>query len=228
MRRLRLRDLGLQPYLPTWQAMQSFIESRDATTLDELWLVQHPPVYTLGHNGDPANLLDAGDIPVVRSDRGGQITYHGPGQLVAYALFDLKRLNIGVRGLVSGLENAVINTLASYGIRAEARRDAPGVYVANSKIASLGLRIRHGCSYHGLSLNVDLNLAPFRNINPCGFKNLQVTRLTDLGAPVTVQEVTVPLIGTIMQEFGFDGIQAHEPGHCHLALKEFQTAQEKP
>ena len=142
-------------------------------------------------------------IPVIRTDRGGQVTYHGPGQLVAYALLDLRRLNIGVRSLVSGLENAVIGTLSQYGIRAAARRDAPGVYVDGRKIASLGLRVRKGCSYHGLSLNVDLDLSPFSAINPCGYAGLEVTRLADLGAAIKPMEAAVPLIGGIVQEFGY-------------------------
>ena len=228
MRPLRLINQGLQPYLRVWEAMQAFTEARDASSLDELWLVEHPPVYTLGRNGDPAHLLDTGDIPVVRSDRGGQVTYHGPGQLVAYCLFDLKRLNLGVRGLVSGLENAVIATLACYGIRAEARRDAPGVYVTNRKIASLGLRIRQGCSYHGLSLNVDMDLAPFSHIHPCGFQNLQVTRLIDLSVPLTVADVAVPLIGAIMQEFGFDRLLAQQPECRPSAQNHLQPEQETP
>lgn len=201
---LHILDLGRRDYRETWEAMRAYTDARDRQTQDALWLVEHPPVYTLGRNGDPAHILRATDIPVVETDRGGQVTYHGPGQLVVYVLFDLNRLGIGVRTLVSGLENAVIATLAQYGILAESRRDAPGVYVAGRKIASLGLRVRRGCSYHGLSLNVDVDLAPFAAINPCGYPGLQVTRLADLDAPVRPLEVAIPLIGAIVQEFGPD------------------------
>ena len=203
---LYLKQLRLRDYLDTWAAMREFTEMRGADTVDELWLVEHPPVFTLGRNGNPAHILNIGSIPIVKSDRGGQVTYHGPGQLVAYALLDLNRLGVGIRSLVSGLENAVINTLAQYGIKAEARRDAPGVYVDGKKIASLGLRIRKGCSYHGLSLNVDMDLSPFTTINPCGYPGLEVTQLVDLGVPVKPYEVAVPLIGAVMREFGFKNI----------------------
>jgi len=209
---LRVTPLTRRDYLETWQAMRAFTESRDEATPDEIWLVEHPPVYTLGRNGDRAHILDASDIPVVESDRGGQVSYHGPGQLVAYTLFDLNRLGIGVRSLVRGLERAVTATLAQYGIRSEARPDAPGVYVEGHKIASLGLRIRHGYSYHGLSLNVDLDLAPFRAINPCGYPGLEVTRLVDLGVEVKTQEVAVPLIGQIAQEFHYRRVVSAEAG----------------
>jgi lipoyl(octanoyl) transferase len=204
---LRIAALARRDYLATWQAMREFTASRDDSTPDELWLVEHPPVYTLGRNGDPSHVLDAGGIPVVESDRGGQVTYHGPGQLLAYTLFDLNRLGIGVRSLVRGLENAVVATLAQYGIPCSARLDAPGVYVDNRKIASLGLRIRHGRSYHGISLNVDLDLAPFRAINPCGFPGLEVTSLAKLGVAVKPHEAAVPLIGQIMREFGYRRVQ---------------------
>lgn len=187
--------------------MREFTEARDAETTDEVWLVEHPPVYTLGRNGDPAHILGPGNIPIVESDRGGQVTYHGPGQLVAYTLFDLNRLGVGVRSLVTGLENAVIDTLSQYGIRSEARRDAPGVYVEGKKIASLGLRIRNGCSYHGLSLNVDMDLSPFSAINPCGYAGLEVTQLADLGARVGVLEVAVALVGGVVRAFGYAGVQ---------------------
>jgi len=188
--------------------MRAYTDARDESTIDALWLVEHPPVYTLGRNGDPAHILRAVDIPVVETDRGGQVTYHGPGQLVIYTLFDLSRLGIGVRSLVSGLENAVIATLAQYGIRAEARRDAPGVYVEGRKIASLGLRVRKGCSYHGLSLNVDVDLGHFAAINPCGYPGLGVTRLADLDVPVRPGEVAIPLVRAIVQEFDYDEVTA--------------------
>ncbi len=205
---LRLKSLGQRDYRETWAAMREFTETRGADTADEIWLVEHPPVYTLGRNGDPAHILNAANIPVVESDRGGQVTYHGPGQLVAYTLFDLSRLGIGVRSLVTGLENAVIGTLSQYGIKAEARRDAPGVYVEGKKIASLGLRIRKGCSYHGLSLNVDMDLGPFSAINPCGYPGLEVTRLVDLGVQVGVLEVEVVLVGRVVREFGYDAVHS--------------------
>ena len=200
---LCLKQLGQRDYLDIWAAMRECTEARSPESVDELWLVEHPPVFTLGRNGDPVHILNPSNIPLVESDRGGQVTYHGPGQLVAYTLFDLNRLGIGIRSLVSGLENAVINTLAQYGIKAEARRDAPGVYVDGKKIASLGLRIRKGCSYHGLSLNVDMDLSPFSSINPCGYPGLEVTQLLDLGVPVRTFEVAVPLVGAVMREFGY-------------------------
>ena len=205
--KLRLKSLGLRDYRETWAAMREFTDTRDAETIDEIWLVEHPKVFTLGRNGDPAHILNPGNIPVVESDRGGQVTYHGPGQLVAYTLFDLNRLGIGVRSLVTGLENAVIGTLSQYGIKAQARCDAPGVYVDGKKIASLGLRIRKGCSYHGLSLNVDMDLSPFAAINPCGYPGLEVTQLADFGVEARIMEVAVPLVGGIMLAFGYDGIR---------------------
>ncbi len=204
--KLRLKNLGSRDYLDTWTAMREFTEARTPETIDELWLVEHPPVYTLGRNGDPAHILNANGIPIIESDRGGQVTYHGPGQLVAYTLFDLNRLGIGIRSLVTALENAVINTLSQYGIPSEARRDAPGVYVNGQKIASLGLRIRKGYSYHGLSLNVDMDLTPFTSINPCGYPGLQVTQLKDLGVPVKTYEVAITLVGAVMREFNYSGI----------------------
>jgi lipoyl(octanoyl) transferase len=204
---LHVKTLGLREYEPIWEAMRSFTECRDEQSPDQLWLLEHPPVYSLGRNGDPAHLLRPSSIPLVNSDRGGQITYHGPGQLIAYVLFDLQRLGLGVRGLVSRLEDAVIATLAQYGISAQSRPDAPGVYVDGRKIASLGLRIRRACSYHGLSLNVDMDLAPFAAINPCGYSGLEVTSLHQLAVPVRTMDVAVPLIGQIIRQFGFTAIQ---------------------
>jgi len=195
---LLIRPLGLKDYEDTWQAMRQFTETRGADTPDELWLLEHPPVYTLGMNCDPAHLLRASAIPVVKTDRGGQITYHGPGQLVAYLLADLKRNHLGVRSLVSLLENAAIGLLAQYGLKAVARPDAPGVYVEGRKIASVGLRVRRGCSYHGLSLNVDLDPTPFSAINPCGHAGLEVTSLAALGVGARVVDVMAPLAGRIM------------------------------
>jgi len=176
-------------YLPTWQAMQRFTDTRGADVDDELWLLQHPPVFTLGMAADPSHVLAAGDIPVVRTDRGGQVTYHGPGQLVLYALLDLRRNGLGVRDLVMRLEQAVIELVGAHGVHAEGRRDAPGVYVGGRKLASVGMRIRRGASYHGLALNVDMDLSPFARINPCGMAGMQVTQLADLGVPGNVDEV---------------------------------------
>ncbi|BCU07947.1 lipoyl(octanoyl) transferase LipB [Allochromatium tepidum] len=185
--RIRYPD-GLQDYAATWAAMRAFTDAREADTPDELWLLEHPPVFTLGQAGRPEHLLAPGDIPVIRTDRGGQVTYHGPGQLVAYPLLDLRRSGIGIKRLVERLEQSVIDLLAGYGIVAERRANAPGVYVADAKIASLGLRVRNGCSYHGLALNVDLDLEPFGRINPCGYAGLAVTRLVDHVPGITLDE----------------------------------------
>jgi lipoyl(octanoyl) transferase len=182
-----LRWLGRVDYEPTLQAMQRFTDERDATTVDELWLLEHPPVFTLGMAADRGHVLAAGDIPLVQTDRGGQVTYHGPGQLVAYPLLDVRRLGLQVRTLVMQLEQAVIDLAAAHGIPAEGRRDAPGVYVQGQKLASLGLRVRRGASYHGLALNVDMDLAPFARINPCGMAGLAVTSLAQLGVSMSVE-----------------------------------------
>ncbi|MBS0394132.1 MAG: lipoyl(octanoyl) transferase LipB [Proteobacteria bacterium] len=176
------RWLGRVEYVPTWRAMQRYTDARGADGADELWCLEHPPVYTLGMNADPSHVLSAGDVPVVRIDRGGQVTYHGPGQLVVYPLIDLRRRGLGVRDLVTALESALIALAAELGIEAVARRDAPGVYVAGRKLASIGLRIRRGASYHGLALNVAMDLGPFAHINPCGFAGLEVVDLARLGA----------------------------------------------
>lgn len=176
-----VRRLGRVAYEPTWRAMQAFTAARGPETPDELWLLEHPPVYTLGLAGRREHILRITDIPVISIDRGGQVTYHGPGQIVAYLLLDLKRRGYGVRELVTRMEQAVIDLLAGYGIEGRRRDRAPGVYVAGKKIAALGLRIRHGMSYHGLALNVDMDLAPFTHINPCGYQGLEVTQLADLG-----------------------------------------------
>jgi lipoyl(octanoyl) transferase len=179
---LLLRQLGRQDYAFVWRAMRAFTDSRDSDTPSELWLVEHPPVFTQGQAGRSEHLLNPGDIPVVQSDRGGQVTYHGPGQVVLYVLLDLRRAGLGIRALVSRMEEAVIELLATHGVTATARPDAPGVYVDDAKIASLGLRVRHGRSYHGLALNVDMDLSPFGRINPCGHQGLAVTQLTALSA----------------------------------------------
>jgi lipoyl(octanoyl) transferase len=181
-----LRWLGRAEYEPTWRAMQSFTEARTPQTRDEVWFLEHPPVFTLGMNAKPEHVLAPGDIPIVQIDRGGQVTYHGPGQLVVYPLLDVRRLGLGVRELVVALENAVVALAASWNIVAIGRRDAPGIYVDGRKLASIGLRIRRGCSYHGLAFNVSMDLEPFRRINPCGFRGLEVTDLRSLGANVEV------------------------------------------
>ena len=179
----QVRWLGRVPYEPTWRAMQRYTDARDERTPDEIWMLEHDPVYTLGMNGDRAHLLDTGAIPVVQIDRGGQVTYHGPGQLVVYPLIDLRRARLGVRELVTALERAVIDLAAGHGIVAECRPQAPGVYVDGRKLASVGLRIRRGGSYHGLALNVAMDLAPFQRINPCGFAGLEMTQFAALGGP---------------------------------------------
>jgi len=180
--------------------MKEFTEGRDADTVDEIWLLEHWPVFTLGLNADPSHLIAPGNIPIVRVDRGGQVTYHGPGQLVVYTLIDLKRAGLGVRRLVSALENSVIKLVAGFGIDAAARRDAPGVYVDGRKLASVGLRVRRGCSYHGLSLNVNMNTEPFTRINPCGFEDLAVTQLADLGGPTELGGIRRALTVTLLEE----------------------------
>ena len=188
-----IKRLGLVEYEPTWREMQTFTDRRDEQTADEIWLLQHPPVYTLGLNGSPEHLLAPADIPVINIDRGGQVTYHGPGQLVVYPLINLRRQGLGVRQLVSALEQSVIDLVTDYGIEAKSRADAPGVYVDGRKLASLGLRIRRGCSYHGLAFNIDMDLEPFSRINPCGFENLEVTQLKDLDGPTDLDQVAAEL-----------------------------------
>ncbi|WP_314260202.1 lipoyl(octanoyl) transferase LipB [Cardiobacterium hominis] len=178
---MQIHNLGLRPYQEIWDAMRAYTAARDATSADQIWLVQHPPVYTQGQAGKPEHLLAPGDIPVIQIDRGGQITYHGPGQSVMYLLLDLRRADIGIRALVSLIEESVIGYLQELGIRAQSRIDAPGVYVDGKKIASLGLRVRGGCTYHGVALNVDMDLEPFSRINPCGLVGMQMTQLRDLG-----------------------------------------------
>ena len=175
-----IRDLGRRPMPDVWAQMQSFTMGRTADTADEIWFVEHPPVFTLGMRADRSHLLAPGDIPVVQIDRGGQVTYHGPGQLLVYVLLDLQRLKLNVRSLVQMLELAVIETVAAYGVTAKGRRDAPGVYVDGKKLAAIGLRVRRNCSYHGLAINVSMDLTPFTRIHPCGFEDLEVTQLADL------------------------------------------------
>jgi lipoyl(octanoyl) transferase len=198
-------DLGLQSYERVWSAMSDFTNQRNAETTDQLWLVQHPPVFTQGQAGKAEHLLVPGDIPVVQSDRGGQVTYHGPGQLVAYPLLDLRRLKIGVRDLVTSIEETIVATLAHYGIEAYAKSDAPGVYVDGNKIASLGLRVRRGCSFHGLALNVDMDLSPFLRINPCGYQGLAMAQIRDLVPnPPAISEVQKQLVAEFARKLGYE------------------------
>lgn len=189
-----IRNLGLQPYDPVSRAMHEFTDTRDDTTPDEIWLVEHMPVFTQGQAGKAEHLLATGDIPVIQSDRGGQVTYHGPGQQVMYVLINLKRRKIGVRELVTLLENTVINTLATLDIQAQARADAPGVYVDGKKICSLGLRIRKGCSFHGLALNIAMDLAPFTRINPCGYAGMEMTQISQLSQKTDMDKIRTILI----------------------------------
>lgn len=198
-----VKRLGRADYLPTWQAMQDFTANRTADTPDELWLLEHPPTYTVGLNGKPEHLPLATDIPIVNIDRGGQITYHGPGQIVIYVLVDLKRLGIGVRELVNQMEEAIIRLLARHGVAAQRRDKAPGVYVGDAKIAALGLRIKNGRSYHGLSLNVDMDLTPFSHINPCGYKGLAVTQTIDQNIGQTAEELGPQLAEILSELLGY-------------------------
>ena len=199
-----IRQLGLAPYEPTWRAMQKFTDERQDATRDEVWFVEHPPVFTLGLNASREHLLAPGDIPVVQIDRGGQVTYHGPGQLMIYPLLNLRRLKLGVRDLVVALENAVINYVAELGIEASGSRKAPGVYVEGAKLASVGLRIRRGACYHGMALNVALDLAPFECINVCGYQDLRVTRLADLTVSADVQSVAQGLTPHLLRQLGYE------------------------
>lgn len=205
---LIVRQLGLQPYEPVFHAMKTFTDHRDDTSADEVWLVQHPPVFTQGQAGDAEHVLMPGDIPVVQVDRGGQVTYHGPGQLVAYPMIDLRRRGMGVRQLVSGIEDSLVATLQSYGIEAFAKPDAPGVYTAdNEKIASLGLRVRRGSSYHGLALNVDMDLEPFDRINPCGYQGLRMVHMRDRSdvRAADLAEVEARLMDQLARVLAFTG-----------------------
>lgn len=202
---LEVINLGQQDYQTSWQAMTEFTNQRTPETPDQLWLVEHPPVFTQGQAGKAEHLLFPGDIPVVQTDRGGQVTYHGPGQLVAYPLLDLRRLNIGVRELVTRIEQTIVATLAHYGIESAAKADAPGVYVNGDKIASLGLRVRRGCSFHGLALNVALDLAPFQRINPCGYQGLAMTQMKDLlPNPPALADVQTQLAAEFARKLGYE------------------------
>ncbi|WP_455376477.1 lipoyl(octanoyl) transferase LipB [Kaarinaea lacus] len=196
--------LGSMDYQTAWDKMREFNQQRNDSTKDEVWIVEHPPVFTLGLNGKKSHIHDAGNIPVVQCDRGGQVTYHGPGQLVAYVLMDLQRRNWGVKKLVNRLEQAIINLLSEYEIKAERKENAPGVYVNAAKIAALGLRVRRGCSYHGLSLNVNMDLSPFSLINPCGYPGLESTQLSDLTSDVDMGRVATQLISHLGEQLYAD------------------------
>jgi len=199
-----IRELGRQAYQPTLNAMRSFTQTRDASTVDEFWLLEHPPVFTQGRNSKPEHLLNAQGIEVIDIDRGGQITYHGPGQIVLYVLLDLNRAKKGVRDLVSAMEQSIIQLLAEYDLSANARADAPGVYVDNAKVAALGLRITRGRSYHGLSLNVDMDLSPFDGINPCGYPEMSVTQCCDLGIQDPLPKISDRLCTLLSHELGYN------------------------
>jgi len=200
----KVRHLGEVDYQNSWQKMQDFTNVRLPDTADELWFLQHPSVYTLGKNGKAEHVLNPAGIPVINSDRGGQVTYHGPGQIVVYTLLDLNRLQIGVRQLVTVLEQSVIDLLADYGVESSARRDAPGVYVNNAKIAALGLRVRKGCSFHGLALNVDMDLEPFSRINPCGYEGLEVTQLKNLVTDIKIKNVAENLQQALLKNLNYE------------------------
>lgn len=203
-----VRHLGIVPYQQAFDAMRDFTAARTPTTPDEIWLLQHPATFTQGMNGKAEHLLDPGTIPLLQVDRGGQVTYHGPGQLIVYLLLDLRRRRIGVRQLVSAMEQAVIVLLADYGIVACARNDAPGVYVEGTKVAALGLRVKHGCSYHGLSLNVAMDLAPFSRINPCGYPGMAVTDLHTLGVDESLEQVADKLLITLQQQMAIPSVKS--------------------
>ena len=198
----RVRELGRQAYEPVWRAMQRFTDARGEDTPDELWVVEHEPVFTLGQAGRPEHVLAPGGIPVLHVDRGGQVTYHGPGQIVVYPLLDLRRLKIGVRDYVCRIEQAVIDTLLEWNILGARREGAPGVYVGGAKIAALGIRVRHGRSFHGLAFNIDMDLEPFARINPCGYAGLRVTSMLDLGGPSGMDAVEPVLLGELARQFG--------------------------
>ncbi|WP_202303754.1 lipoyl(octanoyl) transferase LipB [Dryocola clanedunensis] len=202
-----IRQLGRQPYEPVSQAMHTFTDTRDETTPDEIWLVEHDPVFTQGQAGKAEHVLVPGDIPVIQSDRGGQVTYHGPGQQVMYVLLNLRRRKLGVRELVTVLEQTVVNTLADIGIEAYPRADAPGVYVEGKKICSLGLRIRKGCSFHGLALNIDMDLSPFLRINPCGYAGLEMTQVKNLREEISLKDIQPRLVSQLIALLNYPAVE---------------------
>ena len=201
---MKTRFLGRQDYVPLWREMQKFTDEHDESTPDEIWFCEHPPVFTLGLNASKEHLLAPGDIPVVQIDRGGQVTFHGPGQLMVYPLIDIRRANIGVRKLVTALEQSVVDLAAEYGVEAAARADAPGVYVGGDKLASVGLRIRRGSSFHGMALNVDVDLEPFTRINPCGYAELEMTDLHRLGITLQLEDTSDKLLPHFFEHLGME------------------------
>jgi len=201
--KIKVKQLGLSEYVPIWHAMQEFTDSRNQDTLDEIWLVEHPQVFTQGQAGKAEHILNVGGIPIIQVDRGGQVTYHGPGQIVIYPLIDLKRHKIGIKTLVNGIEEALIQTMKTYGIDAQRKEKAPGVYVGGKKIASLGLRVRRGCTFHGLAFNVRMNLEPFTRINPCGYAGLEVTQLSELNNSVIYDDVQDQLVNELCKILNF-------------------------
>lgn len=205
---IKLSYLGLSEYEPVWRNMQKFTDERDESTMDELWVVEHPPVFTQGQAGKAEHILFAGDIPVVQVDRGGQVTYHGPGQIVMYPLIDLKRHKLGIRALVDGIEEALIQTLNKFGVIANRKDKAPGVYVDDKKIASLGLRVRKGCTFHGLAFNIQMDLEPFSRINPCGYVGLEVTQLSELNSPIDYDEVQLILVEKLCKILKFNRVDS--------------------
>lgn len=207
---LIIRDLGLQEYEPIWQAMQTFTAERNESSPDELWCLEHPPVFTMGLNGKKEHLLNIKNIPVIDIDRGGQVTFHGPGQLVIYTLIDLQRLNIGVKDLVTSIEQSIIQLLTQYGIDAQGKENAPGVYVNGAKIAALGLRIKRNKSYHGLSLNIDMDLSPFQQINPCGYEGMAVTQIKDLKPNIDLTSIKSDLSNHLCQLLGYSNVDLQE------------------
>lgn len=207
-KQLTLRYLGTQPYLETWQAMSDFTSLRDEKSIDEIWIVEHPAVFTQGSAGKAEHLLQQTEIPVVKSDRGGQITYHGPGQIVVYLLINIRRKDFNVRRLVTIIEQGIVDLLSAHNVQAVAKPDAPGVYVNDRKIASLGLKIRRGCSFHGLALNVDMDLSPFLQINPCGYAGLEMTQCKDEGINLTVEELAPQLIEKMNQQLQYSQIES--------------------
>ncbi|MEQ9546024.1 MAG: lipoyl(octanoyl) transferase LipB [Marinobacter sp.] len=207
MTQLIVRSLGEQPYLETWEAMKAFTAERDDTVADELWCLEHPRVYTQGQAGKAEHILAPGDIPVIQVDRGGQVTYHGPGQLVIYLLINLPRVKLGVRTLVDQIEQAIVRVLADSGIKAAPRPDAPGVYVGDAKIASLGLRVRRGCSFHGLALNVNMDMEPFRRINPCGYAGMAMCQVSDFVSNASLADFSARLAGELVAGLGHDQVE---------------------
>ena len=218
MDKIIVRDLGRQAYEPIWRAMQSFTDTRDDSTPDALWIVEHSPVFTQGQAGKEEHLLAPGDIPVVPVDRGGQVTYHGPGQLVVYFMLNIRRLSLGVRQLVNEIENTIVDVLNDYGIEAAPRRDAPGVYVDGDKVCSLGLRIRKGCSFHGLALNVNMDMEPFSRINPCGLTGIKMIQTADLGGPQSFEEAAERVTQRFIERVGYRNTQS-ETGLAEAYVK---------